>query len=103
VQFFEAARNFAQRVMQTHSSTDSRITAMFRATAGRFPSTQEAEIIRRSFEKHLAAYTTKPEEAKKAISYGESKADDKLNPTELAAWTMVANLVMNLDEVVTKG
>jgi hypothetical protein len=48
--------------------------------------------------KHLAAYTAKPEEAKKAISYGESKPDEKLNPAELAAWTMAANLVMNLDE-----
>ena len=103
VQFFEAARNFAQNVMQTNASTDARITALFRTSTGRFPSAQEAEIVRQDFEKHLAAYTTKPEEAKKAISYGESKPDEKLNPAELAAWTMVANLVMNLDEVVTKG
>ncbi|HRH95084.1 MAG TPA: PSD1 and planctomycete cytochrome C domain-containing protein [Prosthecobacter sp.] len=103
VQFFEAARNFAQNVMQTNASTDARITALFRTSTGRFPSAQEAEIIRQDFEKHLAAYTTKPEEAKKAIRYGESKPDEKLNPAELAAWTMVANLVMNLDEVVTKG
>ncbi|MFO1483704.1 MAG: PSD1 and planctomycete cytochrome C domain-containing protein [Verrucomicrobiaceae bacterium] len=103
VQFFEAARNFAQRVMSTSKTTDARITALFRASVGRFPSAQEAEIMRQTFEKHLASYTAKPEEAKKAISYGESKPDDKLNPAELAAWTMVANLVMNLDEVVTKG
>lgn len=103
VQFFEAARNFAQRVMQSSSGSDGRITALFRSAVGRFPSAQEAEIIRQSFEKHLAAYTAKPEEAKKAISYGESKPDEKLNPAELAAWTMIANLVMNLDEVVTKG
>jgi thioredoxin-like negative regulator of GroEL len=76
---------------------------LFRTSVGRFPSAQEAEIIRQSFDKHLAAYTAKPEEAKKAISYGESKPEEKLNPAELAAWTMVANLVMNLDEVVTKG
>ncbi len=103
VQFFEAARNFAQHVMQTHPSIDARITALFRSTTGRFPNAQEAEIVRQSFEQHLAAYTAKPEEAKKAISYGESKADERLNPAELAAWTMVANLVMNLDEAVTKG
>jgi hypothetical protein len=103
VQFFEAARNFAQNVMQTNASTDARITALFRTSTGRFPSAQEAEIVRQDFEKHLASYTAKPEEAKKAISYGESKPDEKLNPAELAAWTMVANLVMNLDEVVTKG
>ncbi len=103
IQFFEASRNFAQHVMQTNASTDARITALFRISAGRFPSAQEAEIIRQSLAKQLAAYTAKPEEAKKAISYGESKPDEKLNPAELAAWTMVANLVLNLDEVVTKG
>lgn len=103
VQYFEAARNFAQHVLQTATGTDARITAMFRATTGRFPSAQEAEVIRQSLEQHLAAYQKKPEEAKKAISYGESKADEKLNPSELAAWTMVANLVLNLDEAVTKG
>jgi len=59
--------------------------------------------MRQTLDQHLKAYTAKPEEAKKAISYGESKADERLNPAELAAWTMVANLVMNLDEAVTKG
>ncbi|MBB5035594.1 PSD1 and planctomycete cytochrome C domain-containing protein [Prosthecobacter vanneervenii] len=103
VQFFEAARNFAQRVMQSQTGTDARITALFRTATGRYPSAQEAEIILQSYQKELASYTAKPEEAKKAISYGESKPDDKLNPAELAAWTMVANLVLNLDEVVTKG
>ena len=82
---------------------DARITVLFRSATGRFPNAQEAEIIRQSVEKHLAAYTAKPEEAQKAISYGESKPDEKLNPAELAAWTMEANLVMNLDEGVTKG
>jgi hypothetical protein len=103
IQFFEASRNFAQHVMQTNASTDARITALFRSATGRYPSAQEAEIIRQDFTKQLAAYTAKPEEAKKAITYGESKPDEKLNPAELAAWTMVANLVLNLDEVVTKG
>jgi hypothetical protein len=103
VQFFEASRQFAQHVMQTNVSTDARITALFRTATGRFPSAQEAEIIRQSLDQQLAAYTAKPDEAKKAISYGETKPDAKLNPAELAAWTMVANLIMNLDEVVTKG
>jgi hypothetical protein len=38
-----------------------------------------------------------------ALSFGESKVDEKLDPVELAAWTMVANLLLNLDEFVTKG
>ncbi len=104
VQYFEAARNFAQRVLQSSAaSTDARITTLFRAATSRYPSAQEAEILRQAFEKHLAAYKSKPEEATKAISYGESKADEKLDAPELAAWTLVANLILNLDEVVTKS
>ena len=37
------------------------------------------------------------------IAIGESKADPKLSVSELAAWTMVANLILNLDEVINKG
>ena len=102
VQFFEAARAFAQQAMKASASTDARITRLFRAATSRFPSAQEAEVIRQTFDKHLAAYTAKPEEANKVIANGESKPDDKLPPTELAAWTMIANLVLNLDEAVVK-
>ena len=40
---------------------------------------------------------------KKLIAYGESKADPKLKPVDLATWTLVANLLFNLDEVVNKN
>jgi hypothetical protein len=103
VQYFEAARNFAQRLLASPGSTDSRITQAFRMVTSRYPNAQEAEIIRSTLDKHLTAYRAKPAEAKLAISYGESKADEKLDPSELAAWTMVANLLLNLDEMVTKG
>jgi type II secretory pathway component PulL len=43
------------------------------------------------------------ESAKKLIAYGESKADESLKPDELASWTLVANLLLNLDEVVNKN
>jgi hypothetical protein len=103
VQYFEAARNFAQRLLTTPASTDSRITAAFRAVTSRYPNAQEAEILRQALDKHLNTYRANPAEAKLAISYGESKADEKLNVSELAAWTMVTNLLLNLDEMVTKG
>ena len=47
-------------------------------------------------------YTAKPEEAKKLIAFGESKADATLDAGELAAWTMLVNQLMNLDEVLNK-
>jgi hypothetical protein len=103
VQYFEAARSLAQKLLLSPGSIDSRITQGFRAVTSRYPSAQEAEIIRRTFDKHLISYRANPAEAKLAISYGESKADEKLDAAELAAWTLVANLLLNLDEMVTKG
>ena len=56
-----------------------------------------------NYKDQLAEYTRDAEAAKKLIAVGELKPDAKLNPSELAAWTMVANLILNLDEVITKG
>jgi len=50
----------------------------------------------------LANYKAKPDDAKALIAVGESKADAGLDASELAAWTMVCNQVMNLDEVLNK-
>ncbi len=46
------------------------------------------------------ASPTRPEEL---IAIGESKPDPRLSPSELAAWTMIGNVILNLDEVMTKG
>ena len=50
-----------------------------------------------------ASHAQSPEAAKALIEMGESKPDAKLDPSELAAWTMIGNILLNLDEVVTKG
>ena len=41
--------------------------------------------------------------AKELIAIGETKPDPRFNPGELAAWTMIGNVILNLDEVMTKG
>ena len=51
----------------------------------------------------LEGFRKTPEEAKKLIEVGDSDPPASLTPAELAAWTMVANLILNLDETVTKG
>ena len=40
--------------------------------------------------------------ASELLRVGESKVDDKIDQTELAAWTMVASAILNLDETITK-
>jgi hypothetical protein len=104
VQYFEAARHFAERTLTQGGPTDdARITYAFRSATGRHPSAAEAEILLRTLRQHLTSYRAKPDDARAAISFGESKPDEKLDPVSVAAWTMIANLLLNLDEVVTKG
>jgi hypothetical protein len=103
VQFVEAARNFAQSLLAMPATIDSKINKAFRTVTSRYPSAHEVEIMRSALNQHLNDYRARPEAAKLELSFGESKVDVKLDPIELAAWTMVANLLLNLDESVTKG
>ena len=59
--------------------------------------------MQEALNQHLAKYRSNVAAATEAVSYGESKRDEKLDPAELAAYTLVANLVLNLDETVTKN
>jgi hypothetical protein len=69
----------------------------------RQPDAAEAQIIANVLAVHRARFAKDAESAKKLIAFGESKADPKLKPVDLAAWTLVANLLLNLDEVVNKN
>jgi hypothetical protein len=104
VQHFEAARAFAGRIMTEGGSTPGeRITFAWRTTLSRLPSAEEIAIVQDDLTKHLAKYQAQPEAAKQAIRNGESPPKPGLPEPELAAWTMVANLVLNLDETVTRN
>jgi hypothetical protein len=103
-QYVEAARALAERTMKEGGmTTEDRLAYLFRLAAGRRPDALEAAELSGAYKDHLAKYTHNMEVAKKLIAIGESKPDGALNPSELAAWTMVANLVLNLDEVLNKG
>ena len=64
---------------------------------------EELAIVRGSLEKFEQHYAAQADDAKKLVAVGESKADSKVPAPQLAAWTMVANELMNLDEVLNKS
>jgi hypothetical protein len=64
--------------------------------------TEEASLVQGSLDDLLAYYQSHPKEAEELLSVGESKPDRSLDPSTLAAWTMLANELMNLDEVLNK-
>jgi len=104
VQQFEAARALGERMMSEGGVTpEDRIGYGFRLVEARKPLEKEREVLKDTYEKQLAKYAANPETAKQVISYGESKPKADLNPSELAAYTLVANVLLNMDETLTKN
>jgi hypothetical protein len=103
VQFVEAARHLAQRALLEGGDRDEgRLDFVARRLLARPLTPAEVKIVLGVLGDLKAHYLGKVEEAKKLIAVGESKADAKLDPAMLAAWTMTVNQLMNLDEVLNK-
>ena len=104
VQHFEAARGLAVRMMLRGGGTaDQRIRYAYQAVLAREPDKAEAEVVQAAFSRFLVRYQADPEGAKKATTFGESKPPLDLSVSDLAAYTLVANLILNLDETVTRN
>jgi hypothetical protein len=102
-QFVESARYLAQKTLKEGGDkTEGRIDFMARRLLCRPLRTEEAKVVQASLNDLLAHYKAHAEDAKKLLAVGEAKTDASLDPTILAAWTMLANEMMNLDEVLNK-
>jgi mono/diheme cytochrome c family protein len=102
VQFVEAARNLAQRALQSGENDDERLDFLARRLLARPLRPTEVAVVKSSLTALSEHYAGHSEDAKALIAVGESKAEASLDPVPLAAWTMLANELMNLDEVLNK-
>ncbi|MCG6156568.1 PSD1 and planctomycete cytochrome C domain-containing protein [Rubinisphaera margarita] len=104
VQYFEAARAFAERMMKAGGSTpESRLAWGWEVTTSRPPTDNELSLVASLLKDYRERYQNDAAGAKEVITFGESKPDEKLDPSELAAYTLVANLLLNLDETINKN
>jgi hypothetical protein len=101
-QFVEAARHLATLTLKSGESPDERFAFLGRRLLARSFRPEEIEVLRGSLDGLLGHYQANPDDAKALIAVGESKADGSLDAPTLAAWTMLANELMNLDEVLNK-
>jgi len=103
VTFIEAARAFAEKTMKAPAaSPESRLSAAFQAATGRRPKPAELAILRQSLVDQKNRFRGDPPAALALLENGESRPDPTLDPVELAAYTAVAQLILNLDETITK-
>ena len=101
--FVEAARGLAQRVLlEEPTDLDRRLVRAFRHTLGRKPQPDEVAVLKQTHEQQLARFQADPAAAKALIAVGESKAPESSDPAALAAMTAVANVLLNLNETITK-
>ena len=103
-QLVESARNLAQRVLLGVPAGDeaARLNAMAVKIISRPLRDTEITVLKNSLLEMQANYSAEPAEATALITLGESVPDPALPPSEVAAWTMIANQLLNLDETLTK-
>ena len=102
VQYVEAARVLGERILRgaPHSDVD-RIELAFAHLAGRAPDARELEILLGLYGEQRALFDREPDRARRLIAVGASKPGDH-DPVELAAATIVAQTILNLDATIWK-
>src|SRR5262249_17601004 len=102
-QYVEAARKLAERMMLEGSASPAERAAFgFRLATSRKPSASELTVLLKVYESELAEVQADADAAARLLADGDAKRNEALDVNDLAAWTMVANLILNLDETVTK-
>ncbi|MBC8116359.1 MAG: PSD1 domain-containing protein, partial [Candidatus Saccharimonas sp.] len=102
--YVEASRKFAERILKEAGATmDERLTFAFRQVVARAPTERERKLLRQLVEEQLADYRRRADKAEALLKVGESPREARLDPSELAAWTIFASTLLNLDEALTKG
>jgi hypothetical protein len=104
-QYVEAARVLAEKALLTAGSAgeaDGIITFMAERLLSRPLRPEERGIVKGTFDDALSHYRAQPAAAAELLAVGERRCDASLDAPTLAAWTMIANQLMNLDEVLNK-
>jgi len=103
VQWVEAARALAQRViLHSGNKPEDRIDLMSEILLARDAPPKMEAVLENSFDQMQQHYKSDPKAASELVAVGEKKRDPSIPAPELAAWTMVASEMLNLDQTITK-
>jgi hypothetical protein len=101
--FVETARGLAARVLREEpGDVDKRLVRAFRHALGRKPKPDEIMVLQKTYEQQLRNFRQEVEAAKALLKVGESPLPEQTDTAELAAMTAVANVLLNLNETITK-
>jgi hypothetical protein len=101
--YVEAARVFAAAAMKEGNTTPERLNALYRRALSRLAKPEEIKVLEGLVEKHRAEFRADPKSASELLKVGLAPLPANTDPAELAAWTSVARVVLNLHEAVTRN
>lgn len=103
VTYVEAARKLGERMISEGGAThEARLAFGFQLVTSRKPGAEELSILAAGLREDMVYFHKTPAEAKQLIAVGDAANDATIKPEELAAYTLTANVLLNLDEVVTR-
>jgi hypothetical protein len=103
VTYMEAARKLAERMLtEGGNNIDSQLAFAFRLATSRTPTASELATLRSSLQKYTDKFQLSPDSANQFVKQGESPRNPSLDVVQLAARTAVANVLLNMDEAISK-
>ena len=102
-QFVEAARHFARRILKSDGKTFAdKLNFAFEWATGRPADQLRITILKEAYDTQSKVFRENPTKAEALLSVGESPPDPKLDPYEHATWTLLASMILNLDETLNR-
>jgi hypothetical protein len=102
--YVEASRAFAARIMREGgASVSERITFAYEVALSRKPRADEVKVLSQLLEKHKKEYEGEKADAQKLLGVGDAPAPKDADAADLAAWTSVARVILNLHETITRS
>lgn len=101
-QFVEASRSLSERVLREKDSIEERLTLSFRLATGVTPNERLLQTLKEHYESALKHFQDHPNLADSLLAVGELPRDIRLDKTQSAAMTVVANSILNFDETYMK-
>jgi hypothetical protein len=104
IAFVEAARFLAKRMLtEGGAEPQQRVAFAFRLVTSRRPTPQEMDVLLQTLTSFQSDFFNDPSAAAQLLTVGERPADPALPPAELAAYALLANTILNLDEAIMEN
>jgi hypothetical protein len=103
-QFIEASRVLAARMVSEGGKTvEERLIFAFQLATSRIPDRSELDLLVDLFQEEQRDFEAHPEDAKKLLSIGEYEINTNISSVDLAAYSVLANTILNMTETILKG